>query len=136
MPKESGRRIVRSFMTRWFQRFASKKGNAGKALHEAVARDKAGRMDADLGGEVIKQRIARPGEERSKSLWTIILFRRGDKTFFSESVSKSERASTANDEERQCKEADRQVLALMQQQIAVLRKMRDFVEANADEQKL
>jgi hypothetical protein len=46
-------------------------------LREAVARAEKGQIDADLGGEVIKQRIARPGQGRSRGYRTIILFRRG-----------------------------------------------------------
>ena len=41
-------------------------GIADAALREAVARAEKGQIDADLGGEVIKQRIARPGQGRSK----------------------------------------------------------------------
>jgi RelE toxin of RelE / RelB toxin-antitoxin system len=49
-----------------FQRFARKEGIADAALRGAVARAEKGQIDADLGGEVIKQRIARPGQGRSK----------------------------------------------------------------------
>ena len=51
-------------------------------LHEAVARAEKGQIDAELGGEVIKQRIARPGQGKSKGYRTIIFFRRGAKAFF------------------------------------------------------
>jgi hypothetical protein len=57
---------VRIFKSRWFQRFARKEGIADAALREAVARAEKGQIDADLGGEVIKQRIARPGQGRSR----------------------------------------------------------------------
>ena len=59
-----------------------KEGMTDAVLREAVARAEKGRVDADLGGEVIKQRIARPGQGRSKGYRTIILFRRGVKAFF------------------------------------------------------
>ena len=73
---------MRIFKSRWFQRFARKEGIADAVLREAVARAEKGQIDADLGGEVIKQRIARPGQGRSKGYRTIILFRRGAKAFF------------------------------------------------------
>lgn len=41
-----------------------------------------GIVDADLGGGVIKQRIARPGEGKSGGSRTIILFRRGDRAVY------------------------------------------------------
>jgi hypothetical protein len=57
---------VRIFKSRWFQRFARKEAIADSALVEAAARAEKGQIDADLGGGVIKQRIARPGQGKSK----------------------------------------------------------------------
>ena len=58
-----------------------RKGLWDAVLREAVARAEKGQVDADLGGDVIKQRIARPGQGRSKGYRTIILFGRGTKAF-------------------------------------------------------
>jgi len=66
---------VRIFKSRWFQRFARKEKIADAVLREAVARAERGQIDAELGGEVIKQRIARPGQGRSKGYRTIIFLR-------------------------------------------------------------
>jgi hypothetical protein len=52
---------VRIFKSKWFQRFAKKEGIADPDLCEAVARAEKGQIDADLGGGVIKQRVARTG---------------------------------------------------------------------------
>jgi hypothetical protein len=57
---------VRIYKSRWFQRFAAKAGIADVALRETIARVEKGQIDANLGGEVIKQRISRPGQGRSK----------------------------------------------------------------------
>jgi hypothetical protein len=46
-----------------------------------------------LGGEVIKQRIAKPGQGRSRGYRTFILFRRGSKAFFVYGFPKSQRAN-------------------------------------------
>ena len=64
---------MRIFKSRWFQRFAKKEGIADAALQEAADRADKGQIDADLGGEVIKQRIARRGQGRSSGYRTIIL---------------------------------------------------------------
>jgi hypothetical protein len=84
---------MRIFKSRWFERFARKEGIADSLLREAVARAERGQIDGALGGEVIKQRIAGPGQGRSKGHRTIILFRRGAKAFFMYGFSKSERAN-------------------------------------------
>ncbi len=132
---------MRIFTSRWFERFARKEGIADAALREAVARAEKGQMDADLGGEVIKQRIARAGQGRSKGYRTIILFRRGalsgkGKAFFVYGFSKSQRANIDADEEQQFKEAAKHVLALTEKQLAELLKKGDFAEVKADGQKV
>ena len=119
--------FVRIFKSRWFQRFARKEGIGDAALREAVARAENGQIDADLGGEVIKQRIARPGQGRSKGYRTIILFRRGAKAFFVYGFSKSQRANINDDEEQQFKEAAKIVLSLTENALSVRLKRGDFV---------
>jgi len=123
---------VRIFKSRWFQRFARKEGISDAGLREAVARAEKGQIDADLGGEVIKQRIARPGQGRSKGYRTIILFRRGAKAFFEYGFSKSQRANINDEEEAQFKEAAKRVLALTEKHLAELLKRGDFVEVKSE----
>ncbi len=98
-------------------------------MWDAVARAERGQIDAELGGEVIKQRIARPGQGRSKGYRVIIFFRRGDKAFFVYGFSKSQRANIDNQEGQQFKEAAKTVLALTEAQLAVRLKRGDLVEA-------
>jgi hypothetical protein len=123
---------VRIFKSRWFQRFATKEGIADAALRGAVARAEKGQIDADLGGEVIKQRIARPGQGRSRGYRTIILFRRGVKAFFVYGFSKSQRANINDDEQQQFKEAAKIVLSLTEKALAARLKEGDFVEAKSE----
>ena len=127
---------VRIFKSRWFQRFARKEGIEDTALREAVDRAERGQIDGDLGGEVIKQRIARPGQGESKGYRTIILFRRGAKAFFVYGFSKSRRANINEDEEEQFKEAARHVLALTEKQLSAFLKRGDFVEEKRNEQEV
>src|SRR5713101_6905814 len=116
-------------MSKWFQRFARKEGIADAVLREAVDRAEKGQIDADLGGE---QRIARPGQGRSKGYRTIILFRRGAKAFFVYGFAKSRRANINDDEEQQFKEAAKIVLSLTENALAVRLKRGDFVEAKSE----
>jgi hypothetical protein len=109
------------------------RGIADILLWDAVARAEKGQIDADLGGEVIKQRIARLGQGRSKGYYAIILFRRGDKGFFEYGFSKSQRSNIDRDEEEQFKRAAKHVLALTENQLAQLLKKGEFVEVKANE---
>ena len=101
-------------------------------LCEAVARVERGQIDADLGGGVIKQRIARPGQGRSKGYRTILLFRRGALAFFVYGFAKSQRANIGCDEEEQFKEAAKQVLTLTGTHLAELLRRGDFVEVKSE----
>jgi hypothetical protein len=53
---------LRIFKNAWFSRFARRENIKDAVLVDAVARAERGVIDADLGGGVIKQRIARPGQ--------------------------------------------------------------------------
>ena len=119
----------RVFKTKWFQRFARKEGIADTVLADAVERAENGQIDANLGGGVIKQRIARKGEGRSGGYRTIILYRPRLRAVFMYGFAKGERNDVREDEEKQFKEAARHVLALTDEQLAALVKAGDFVEA-------
>jgi hypothetical protein len=64
---------VRIFKNARFERFARRQKIQHAALRDAVHRAERGLVDADLGGGVIKQRVARPGEGRSGGYRTLIL---------------------------------------------------------------
>ena len=123
---------MRIFKSRWFLRFARKEAIADGVLRESVTRAEKGLIDADLGGEVIKQRIARSGQGKSKGYRTIIFFRRGARAFFVYGFAKSQRANIDYDEEEQFKEAAKLVLALTEAQLAERLKRGDFVEVKSE----
>ncbi len=73
---------MRIFKNKSFARFARKARLADADLCKAVWNAEQGLIDADLGGGVLKQRIARPGGGKSGGFRTIILFRAGTRAFF------------------------------------------------------
>ena len=101
---------------------------------DAIARAEKGQVDADLGGGVLKQRIARPGRGKSGGYRTIIVFRQGDRAVFAYGFAKSDRANLDAEEEKQFKEAARHVLRLTQKQIEELVKNGDFVEVKGEQE--
>jgi len=80
---------MRVFETKTFARFRRRAGLSEAQLLEAVARIERGHIDADLGGGVIKQRVARPGAGRSGGYRTILLFRRGERAIFAFGFAKN-----------------------------------------------
>jgi hypothetical protein len=126
------RHTLRIFKSRWFERFARREGIADAVLREAVARAEKGQIDANLGGGVIKQRIARPGRGKSKGYRSIILFRRGARAFFVYGFSKSQRANINENEKEQFKEAATIVLSLKENVLAERLMRGDFVEVKSE----
>lgn len=111
---------MRIFKNAWFRRFARRERMPDRALRDAIARAEKGIVDADLGGNVIKQRIARPGQGKSGGYRTIIVFRKGDKAFFVYGFAKSERDNIDRAETEAFKKAANELLALSDEQIGTL----------------
>ncbi|MFQ5561470.1 MAG: type II toxin-antitoxin system RelE/ParE family toxin [Nitrospinota bacterium] len=115
-----GKDSLRIFKNAWFKRFARRKKISDKTLKEAIARVEEGAVDADLGGNVLKQRIARPGQGKSGGYRTIIVFKQGDKAFFVYGFAKSERENIDKDEIAIFKKSAKALLALSDEQIQKL----------------
>jgi hypothetical protein len=73
---------MRIFKNGWFRRYAEREDISDAALIEAVVRAREGLIDANLGGGLIKQRIARPGQGRSGGFRSVIVYRQGEVAFF------------------------------------------------------
>ena len=89
---------VRIFKTEWFDRFARKERIETSAIRDAIARTERGQIDADLGGGVIKQRVARPGQGRSGGYRTLVLLQSGQRAVFAYGFAKSDRSNIRGDE--------------------------------------
>lgn len=111
---------MKVFKNAWFGRFARKEEISAAALWDAVQRAEKGQIDADLGCGVIKQRIARSGESKSKGYRSIILFRKDKLSFFVYGFSKSELGNIREDEEAQFKKMAKYVLSLTDVQLSEL----------------
>ena len=89
---------MRVFKTKWLARFARRERIADASLVEAVQRAERGLVDADLGGGVIKQRVARPGQGRSGGYRVLLAYRRKARAVFVFGFAKSERDNVEDDE--------------------------------------
>ncbi len=86
------------FTTRWLARFARQERIADKSLLEAIERAERGLIDADLGGGLIKQRVARQGQGRSGGYRMIVAYRQKNRAVFLYAFAKSERDNIDPDE--------------------------------------
>ena len=72
----------------------------------------AGLIDADLGGGLIKQRVARKGAGKSGGYRTLLAFRAGARAVFLYGFAKSSRATIGDDELVRWRGIGRGLLAL------------------------
>jgi hypothetical protein len=86
------------YRTRTFSRWARKQRLSDAALCEAVHEMRHGLYEADLGGGLLKKRIARPGHGKSGGFRTIVATNRGDCWFFVYGFAKNERADIDDEE--------------------------------------
>jgi hypothetical protein len=81
---------VRIFKTKALARFTKREAIGDESLIAAIETAKRGLIDADLGGGLIKQRVARPGQGKRGGFRMLIGFR-SDRAIFLFGFAKSER---------------------------------------------
>jgi hypothetical protein len=89
---------LRVFKTKLFARFARRERISDASLCDAIRRAERGLVDADLGGGVLKQRVARPGEGRSGGYRVLIAYRAKTRSVFLFGFAKNERDNIDDDE--------------------------------------
>ncbi len=124
--------MTRILMNRWFQRFAAKERIGSHALIGAIERANRGLIDADLGGGVIKQRVARPGQGRSGGYRTLILFRVGSRAVFAFGFAKSDQANIAPADLALLKDTASMTLGLTEDDIVRLVETGQLIEVLRD----
>ena len=125
---------MKTFKTRAFARFADREGIDDPALCEAMDRIRSGLVDANLGGGVFKQRIARKDGGRSGGYRTIVLFRQGELAFFVYGFAKSGRKNLRRDELGTFRCLADEYLALNQAGIAAAQEVGAIIEVKCDDQ--
>ena len=89
---------MRLFKTKWFMRYARQERIDDHSLLEAIERAERGLVDVDLGGGIIKQRIARTGQGRSGGFRLLVGYRSGNLAVFLYGFAKNERDNITPDD--------------------------------------
>ena len=111
---------MRIFKNTWFERFARREKIPDAVLKEAIDRAEKGLVDADLRGHVIKQRLARAGQGKSGGYRSIIIFKKGERSFFVYGYAKSRLENIDRAETLAFRKAAKELLALSDEQIEQL----------------
>lgn len=124
------------YATKAFSRFAGKADLEDGDLATAAGAVMVGRFDADLGGGVFKQRVARRGGGKSGGFRTILLFRVGGHCFFAHGFAKNEKANVSAKELKALKMLAGTLLALSEADIETAieaGELRELADHDGDE---
>ena len=111
---------MRIFKTTWFTRFADKEDITDKTLKGVVSQLEAGQFDADLGGGVYKQRVARLGGGKSGGYRIVICFKQGERSFFLYGFPKSDKANITTSEKADLKKLAKTFFAMKDAELDLL----------------
>lgn len=108
---------MRLFKTKGVVRFARRERIQDDALSDAIRCAERGIVDADLGGGLIKQRVARPGQGRSGGYRMLVAYRSAGRAVFLYGFAKSDRDNIEDDELQDLRTLGANWLAATQAQI-------------------
>lgn len=123
---------MRIFKNKPFARFARKSGIADSDLCKAIQNADHGLIGADLGGGVIKQRLARKGSGKSGGFRAMICFRAGERAIFVHGFAKNEVENIRPDELTAMKKLAAAMLAYRKDEIEMAVASGTLMEVKCD----
>lgn len=103
---------MRIFKTKHFVRWAKKEKITDKLLHNAVVEIGEGLIDADLGGGLIKKRVAKKGEGKRGGHRVLLAVKDKDRSIFIFGFTKNDRENLKDDEKEFYKKLSKMYLEL------------------------
>ncbi|AGF74126.1 toxin-antitoxin system, toxin component, RelE family [Bartonella australis AUST/NH1] len=119
---------MRIFKLKSFAKFADKERLCDDKLRAVVEEVEAGIIHADLGGNVIKQRIARDGQGKRGSYRVVLLYKVGKLAFFVHGFAKSKEDNISKAQEDKFKELAKIFLDLTKTELDKLLVTKKFTE--------
>jgi hypothetical protein len=120
------------YKTKVFARFARKNGLSDEALSVAADAVSDGNFDANLGGGLYKQRVARSGGGKSGGFRTLITHKTSEHIFFVYGFGKKEKDNIDAREEKALKAMAKTFGELTQAQLALAVESGEFEEVHDD----
>lgn len=121
------------YKSKWFGKWADKEDLTDQDLSAAVKEMENGLIDADLGGHVVKKRVALQGQGKSGGARTLLAFKLGDKAFFMYGFAKNQQDNISAKELKALKAMAKQVLGYTPAQLKMVLNAGEFIEVRHDE---
>ncbi len=103
--------------TKWFIKWASKANLSNQNLLEAIDDLEKGLSIADLGGNIFKLRVKRPGKGKSAGFRTIVIYKKKDIAIFLYGFGKNEKSNISKTELQYFKKMGNDLLVLNSKQL-------------------
>jgi hypothetical protein len=123
---------MRVFKTKWFQKWAAREGLENEALLAAIEEMQGGLIDAELGGHVIKKRVALPGRGKRGGARTLVVYQHANLAFFVYGFARNERANISDKELKVLKLLAIQLLGYTHPALAKAIKAGELIEVTND----
>jgi hypothetical protein len=125
--------LMHILKTKWFAHWAAKEGLSSKALCEAVDEMNQGLVDANLGGNVVKKRVAVGGRGKSGGVRTLLAFKQGDRAFFLYGFAKNQQSNISEKELKALKLLAAKMLAYDGREITMALAAHELYEVKEDD---
>ena len=124
---------MRVFKNKAFSRWATKEFLGDGTLLSAVDEMENGLIDAELGGHVIKKRVAVAGRGKSGGVRTLLAYKAGSKVFFVYGFAKSVRSNISAGELKALKHLAKELLNYNDKALTEAIKHGALIEVEKDE---
>lgn len=123
---------MRIFKNKVFNKWAAKEKISDQALKNAVEEIDQGLVEANLGSNLYKKRVAIEGKGKSGGVRTLLAYKVVDKTFFIYGFAKSARSNIKENEERALKKYSAELLSYSESQLKTAIKAGALIEVEND----
>ncbi len=124
---------MQAFKIKAFAKWAGGEGLSDDALALAVIEMEKGLIDARLGGQVVKKRVALPGRGKRGGTRTLVAFRQGNKAFFIYGFAKNERANVSDKELRALKMLAKELMSYTAAALTKATKAGELIEIEVND---
>lgn len=123
---------MRVFKNKAFSKWATKEGLGDEVLLAAIDEVGRGLIDADLGGHVVKKRVALAGMGKSGGVRTLLAYKVGNKAFFVYGFAKNTRANISAVELKALKHLAKELLSYSDKTLSEAVKHGALIEVEND----
>lgn len=126
---------MRIYKNKMFFKWAKSEGLHDKALVNAANEITREQVDANLGGNLVKKRIARKGQGKSGGYRTIVVFQKARRIFFVYGFGKNQRDNISEPEEKALKKLAQYLLNATETHLEKMTTNGDLFEVIDEENK-